>query len=147
MCPAVSCVASRVRQTPVERRRTYRPKCCENNYKDKGNSPKTLNDKNHQTSFQKFRQLISRVKSSNPRKEVASFPTLRCSSYWKGSLRVPLDYGRQLTYIRCYGLNSITTVLLQKWLWHWIIHKRWSANKQRNQNFYLHFYIILVSLY
>ncbi len=36
---------SRVRQTPAEDRRTYRPKRCGNNY-DEDNSPKTLNDKN-----------------------------------------------------------------------------------------------------
>ena len=43
---------SRVRQIPEEGRRTYRPKRCGNNNED--NSPKTLNDKNHQASFQKF---------------------------------------------------------------------------------------------
>ena len=36
---------SRVRQTPEEGRRTYRPKRCGNNSKDEDNSPKTLNDK------------------------------------------------------------------------------------------------------
>ena len=36
---------SRVRQTPEEGRRTYRPKRCGNNNKDDDNSPKTLNDK------------------------------------------------------------------------------------------------------
>ena len=35
---------SRVRQTPEEGRRTYRPKRCGNNNKDEDNSPKTLND-------------------------------------------------------------------------------------------------------
>ena len=49
---------SRVRQTPEEGRRTYRPKRCGNNNKDEDNNPKTLNDKNHQASSQKFRQLI-----------------------------------------------------------------------------------------
>ena len=38
----------------------------------------------------------SRVKWSNPAKGVAPFPTPWCSSYRKGSLRVTLDYGRQL---------------------------------------------------
>ena len=38
----------------------------------------------------------SRVKWSNPGKGVAPFPTPWCSSYRKGSLRVTLDYGRQL---------------------------------------------------
>ena len=34
------------------------PKRCEKNNKDEDNCPKTLTDKNHQASFQKFRQLI-----------------------------------------------------------------------------------------
>ena len=38
----------------------------------------------------------SRVKWSNPGKGVAPFPTPRCSSYWKGSLRVTLNKGHQL---------------------------------------------------
>ena len=50
--------SSRVRQTPEESRRTYRLKRCGNNNKDEDNSPKTLNDKNHQVSSQKFRQLM-----------------------------------------------------------------------------------------
>ena len=48
---------SRVRQTPEEGRRTYRPKRCGNNNKDEENSPKNLNDKNQRASSQKFRQL------------------------------------------------------------------------------------------
>ena len=55
MCP------TRVRQTPEESRRTYRPKRCGNNSKDEDNSSKTLNDKNHQASSQKFRQLKKAV--------------------------------------------------------------------------------------
>ena len=39
---------SRVRQTPEEGWRTYRPKRCRNNNKDEDNSPKNLNDKNQQ---------------------------------------------------------------------------------------------------
>ena len=54
---------SRVRQTPEEGRWTYQPKRCGNNNKDEDNSPKTLNDKNHQTSSQKFRKLIPRIGS------------------------------------------------------------------------------------
>ncbi len=41
---------SRIRQTPEEGRRSYRPKRCENNNKDEENSPKILNDKNQQSS-------------------------------------------------------------------------------------------------
>ena len=39
------CEGSRVRQTPEEDWRTYRPKRCGNSNKDEDNSPKTLNDK------------------------------------------------------------------------------------------------------
>ena len=46
---------SQIRQTPDEDQRTYRSKRCGNN-KDEDNSPKTLNDKNHLTLSQKFRQ-------------------------------------------------------------------------------------------
>ena len=52
---------SRVRQTPEEERRTYQPKRCGNNNKDEDNSLKTINDKNQQASFQKFRQLSACV--------------------------------------------------------------------------------------
>ena len=56
-CSSTFCEGSRVRQTPEESWRTYRPKCCGNNNKDEDNSPKTLKDKNHQALSQKFRQL------------------------------------------------------------------------------------------
>ena len=49
-----------VQQTPEEGWRTYRLKRCRNN-KDENNSLKTLNDKNHQASSQKVRQLIKRL--------------------------------------------------------------------------------------
>ncbi len=52
--------SSQVQQTPEEGQRTYQPKRCGNNKEDEDNSPKTLNDKNHQASSQKFRQLIIR---------------------------------------------------------------------------------------
>ena len=42
-------------------------------------------------------RYVSWEKWSNPGKGVAFSPTPRCSSYWKGSLLVALDYGRQLT--------------------------------------------------
>ena len=50
-------VGSRVQQTPEEGQRSYWLKRCENNNKGEDNSPKILNDKNHQASSQKFRQL------------------------------------------------------------------------------------------
>ena len=51
-------VGSQVQQMPEEGWRTYWPKRCGNNNKDEDNSLKTLNDKNHQASSQKFRQLL-----------------------------------------------------------------------------------------
>ena len=48
---------SRVRLTPEEGRRTYRPKRYGNTNKDEVNCSKTLNEENHQASSQKFRQL------------------------------------------------------------------------------------------
>ena len=51
-------------------------------------------------------RYVSRVKWSNPGKGVAPSPTLRCSSYWKGSLRVIFDYGRQL-YLLTMHLNFV----------------------------------------
>ena len=44
-------------------------------------------------------RYVSRAKWSNSGKEVAPSPTLWCSSYWKGSILVALDYGRRLTFI------------------------------------------------
>ena len=41
-------------------------------------------------------RYVSRVKWSHPGKGVAPSPTPRCSSYWKESLQVALDYSRQL---------------------------------------------------
>ena len=49
-------------------------------------------------------KVLSMVKWSNPGKGVAHCPTPRCSSYWKRSLLVTLDHGRQLLTI---GLNSV----------------------------------------
>ena len=41
-------------------------------------------------------KYVSWVKWSNPGKGVAPSPTLWCSSHWKGSLLVTLNYGHQL---------------------------------------------------
>ena len=41
-------------------------------------------------------RYVSKVKWSNPGKGVAPSPTPWCSSYWKRSLLVALDYGCQL---------------------------------------------------
>ena len=45
---------------------------------------------------QHYTVWIKGVKWSNPGKGVAPFPTTRCSSYWKGSLRFTLDWDRQI---------------------------------------------------
>ena len=42
---------------------------------------------------------IPKYSCSNPGKGVGLSPTPWCSSYWKRSLLVSLDYGRQLTYL------------------------------------------------
>ena len=47
-------------------------------------------------------KVLSRVKWSNPGKGVAPSPKPQCSSYWKGSLLVALDYGCQL-YLLTYN--------------------------------------------
>ena len=54
-------------------------------------------------------RYISRVKWSNPGKGVAPSHTPWCSSYWKGSLRFTLDYGRQLYFlliVLCFSIIS-----------------------------------------
>ena len=64
-CSSKFRVGSRVRQTPEEGRRTNQWKRCRNNNKDEDNSPKILNDKNHQASSQKFTQLLTSYLSIN----------------------------------------------------------------------------------
>ena len=50
-------------------------------------------------------RYVSRIKWSNPGKRVVQSPTPRCSSYWKGSLQVTLDYGCQLYFYLWYMLR------------------------------------------
>ena len=45
-------------------------------------------------------KYISRVKWSNPGKGVVPSPIPRCSSYWKGSFQITLDYHCQLLQYR-----------------------------------------------
>ena len=47
-------------------------------------------------------RYVSRVKWSNLGKGVVPSPTSQCSSYWKGSLQVALDYGHQLYLLLNY---------------------------------------------
>ena len=43
-------------------------------------------------------KLRIKVKWSNPGKGIAPFPTPQCSSYWKGSPLIALDYSRLLYF-------------------------------------------------
>ena len=54
---------SRVRQTPEEGRRIYRPKRCGNNNKDEDNSPKTPNDKKHNWCLFKALYYVKLIKA------------------------------------------------------------------------------------
>ena len=48
-------------------------------------------------------------------KGVVSSPTPRCSSYWKGSLRVILNYSRQLYLLTHSRYTNVTNCLYVKW--------------------------------
>ena len=52
----------------------------------------------------------SRVKRSKPEKGVGPSPIPRCSSYWKGSLRVTLDYGRQFYLLYFTETNAMVVI-------------------------------------
>ena len=71
-------------------------------------------------------KVLSRVKLGNPEEGVAPSPTPRCSSYWKGSLQVALEYGRQLyTHIYIYiYIYSSTDFLAQPFS----VAKSWDRN-------------------
>ena len=60
----------------------------------------------------------SRVKWSNPGIGVAPFPTPRCSSYWKVTLWVTLDNGRQLYWLTNHMHNHLTLCELLKLTFH-----------------------------
>ena len=57
-------------------------------------------------------KYVSRVKWCNPGKGVALSPTPWCSSYWKGSFRVTLDYGRQLYFT--YNNEVLSGIMKKK---------------------------------
>ena len=68
----------------------------------------------------------SRVKLSSPGKGVAPFPTGRCCSYWKKSLRVTLNHDPQLYIHICSSHRSISfresMPLLRESVTHWPIN-------------------------
>ena len=51
-------------------------------------------------------RYVSRVKWVNPGKGVTPSPTPWYSSYWKGNLRVPLDYVRQIYLLTLWPPSS-----------------------------------------
>ena len=67
-------------------------------------------------------RYVSRVKQSNPGQGVAPAPTPQCSSYWKGSLLVALDYGCQLYLLLLYyicknfSIEMMMCALIHKFL-------------------------------
>ena len=84
-------------------------------------------------------RYVSRVKWSNPGKGVALSPTSQCSSYWKGSLRVALDYGRQLYFIYIY-LYKCAYSLYSGYLWT-------NMYKMDSQCLYIYIYEYIVCLW
>ena len=84
------------------------------------------------TSFLNTQHYKKRFKEklSNPGKGVAPSPTPRCSSYWKGSFWVALNYGHQLILFCvcvcvcvCVHINKYTFVVWRNFLTLWI----WTA--------------------
>ena len=63
-----------------------------------------------------------RVKWSNPGNRVASSPTYWCSSYWKRSLRVTLDKGRQL-YLVCITVGIMVRLFANCSISGWVFYK------------------------
>ena len=52
-----------------------------------------------------------------------------CIHFWTNALGKAMNSH----YPHSCGINSTTTVFLQRWFLHWITHKDWYAIKQRNQ--------------
>ena len=62
---------------PEEGQRTYQLKHCGNNNKDKDNSLESLNDKNHQASSKKFRQVSLKMCLTKSAIKYLAFLSLR----------------------------------------------------------------------
>ena len=82
----------------------------------------------------------SRVKWSNHRKGVAPLPTPWCSSYQKGSLRVTLDYGRQLYLLHI--LHILFSRLLFLALVYLVFIAFFSAGIKRESVFFFRFSLL-----
>ena len=72
-------------------------------------------------------KYVSRVKWSNPGKEVVPSPTPRCSSYWKGSIPVALDYGPTLLFINIskYNVACQSGDIIPPFLWYKPVFCKW----------------------
>ena len=89
-------------------------------------------------------RYVWRVKWSNPGKGVAPTPTPWCSSYWKRSLWLALDYGCQLyIFFTLFMKNSDTRYILRgnnglKVIYHHRLNKNvWSFQNVTKYNRYL----------
>ena len=72
-----------------------------------------------------FIRYVSRVKWSKPGKRVVPSPTPRCSTYWKGSLQIALNYRRQLNLLTImYGISTLTHIAIFFYLADTIVHHR-----------------------
>ena len=88
--------------------------------------------------MERYYKVRIKGKVEHPENGVVASPTVRCSSYWKGSLWVALDNGHQLysliyryIYIREFGIKWATYTIKQ--------------NKQTNQTlFYKKFKTIYI---
>ncbi len=118
------------------------------------------------TSLLNTQQYKVRIKWSNPGKGVVPAPTPQCSSYWKGSLLVTLEYSRQLYFITYEGLLNIQLflhLLLLKFyllinnckLAHIFLHYYWNhiidiiiliINDKIYHNYFTDWYIIIKML-
>ena len=93
-------------------------------------------------------RYVSRVKSSNPRKGVEPSSAPLCSSYWKGSIQVPLDNGRRhysfgiqhrCLFQHLYWCSKLVKKVISNRFWNWLItlwgqHSRWTSFSLINQN-------------
>ena len=73
-------------------------------------------------------RYVSRVKWRYPGKGVEPSPTPRCSSNWKGSLRVPLDYSRQ----QLISYNQIFIIHIYMYIYR-------ERERERERRFYVSF--------
>ena len=105
----------------------------------------------------------SRVKWSNPGNGVAPSPTTRCSSYWKRSLRITLDYGWQLHIFlsaKCYFVHSSIEAWISLWIavsfkmlitvFHFLkrsIKSSWTKKTQQFQMGWVIFYVQIQHLW